>query len=182
MRTLLAITIIPAALLAAACGGGKPSPSAGTSKPQNFVQAAYRYSACMRQHGVPNFPDPKIVNHDGEHGVGIAVPASAGSSPAFKSAQSACQRLLPDAGQGPSPAQQHARALGLVSFARCMRAHGLTSFPDPTPQGQIRPETLSAAGIDIHSPAVLKAAYACVAASQGQLSRADIAQAASGGG
>jgi hypothetical protein len=177
MRKLLVI-LAPAALLAAGCGGS-PRATTNASNPQSFVQAAYKYSACMREHGVPNFPDPKVVDHNGEHG--IAIRAVGGNSPAFKTAQSACQSILPNGGQGPSPAQQHARAAGLVSFARCMRNHAITSFPDPTPQGQIRPQMLSAAGVDIHSPGVLKAAYACVSSSDGQLTRADIAQATKGG-
>lgn len=182
MRRLLALTLAPAALLAAGCGSSnKPSSAAGGSNSQSAIQSAYKYADCMRQHGVPNFPDPKVSDHNGEHGIAIAVPASVGTAPAFKSAQTACKGILPFGGGAPSANEQHARAAGLVSFARCMRAHGVNSFPDPTPQGQIKPQMLSSAGINIHSPAVLRDAYACVPSSQGQLTRADIAQAESGG-
>lgn len=182
MRRLLALILAPAAVLAVGCGSSnKPPSAAGGSNAQSAIQSAYKYSDCMRQHGVPNFPDPKVANHNGEHGIAIAVPADVGTAPAFKSAQNACKKILPFGGGGPSANQQHARAAGLVSFARCMRAHGVNSFPDPTPQGQINPQMLSSAGVDIHSPAVLQDAYACVPSSQGQLTRADIAQAESGG-
>jgi len=82
---------------------------------------ALRYTACMRSHGVPNFPDPII--HDGTIGFRIAARAAApepqssagtpGSNssgsgpnpkpsggapvmpPQFQAAQRACQNLMP---------------------------------------------------------------------------------------
>jgi hypothetical protein len=182
MRKLLILTLAPAVLIAAGCGGSKKNPPATASgaQSQNPIQAAYKYSACMRQHGVSNFPDPHVVDHDGGKGIAIAVPAGVAASPAFNGAQKACKGIIPGP-QDQSAAQQRARAQGLVSFARCMRAHHINSFPDPTTQGQINPQMLSAAGIDIHTPAVLQAAYACVSSSQGQLTRSDIAQVESGG-
>jgi hypothetical protein len=79
---------------------------------------ALQYSACMRSHGVPNFPDPTI--HNGEVGFHVAVRApgpgpkasgapgqNAGGNPGpnpggapamppqFQAAQRACQNLLP---------------------------------------------------------------------------------------
>ncbi len=95
-----------------------------------------KFSACMRKHGVTNFPDPNgqgvITIHSG---MGIDP-----GSPAFESARTACQKLLPNGGQ-PTPAQiaQHAaadaRLLGLHARAR---AQGLPRPverrpPDPRP-------------------------------------------------
>lgn len=183
MRRLLVLTTVCGAAIAVGCGGSHNNPPAAatSSKPQDAVRAAFKYATCMRRHGVPNFPDPKVSNHDGEHGIAIAINTGVSSAPAFKSAQTACRGIMPMPSPAQIAAQQHTRAAGLVSFARCMRAHGIASFPDPNPQGQIQPQTLSAAGIDIHSPAVLRAAYACVSSSHGQLTRADIAQAQNGG-
>lgn len=81
----------------------------------------------MRSHGVPNFPDP---------GSGGAIQIGSGSginprSPAFQSAQKACAKLLP----GPRALGGHgseARKLQLLHLARCMRRHGISTFPDPT--------------------------------------------------
>lgn len=70
----------------AAAGGGPPSPQA--------ARQALAFAQCMRAHGVPSFPDPKVTAHS----IRMAVPASAGRSPLFKTAQRACQSLLP--GQG----------------------------------------------------------------------------------
>jgi hypothetical protein len=80
----------------------------------------------MRSHGVPNFPDPGA-------GGGIQINASSGvnpRSPAFLAAQRACAGLLPGGG----PLGHHASEadkLKMLAMSRCMRTHGLPSFPDP---------------------------------------------------
>jgi hypothetical protein len=63
-----------------------------------------------------------------------------------------------------------------LAFASCMRAHGFRSFPDPTSSGQITHEMLAAAGIDVHQPAALQAADACVSISHGVITKADVAK------
>ena len=72
----------------------------------------------MRANGVPNFPDPS-------EGSGIPL----GTSPAFEAAQKACRHLLPDGGSV-APASE-AQKLQIFAIARCMRAHGVSGFPDP---------------------------------------------------
>ena len=78
----------------------------------------------MRSHGVSNFPDPSpggpsvIPNWINPH------------APAFLSAQKACAKFL---GGGGSPgAASTSEKVALLNLARCMRAHGLPNFPDPT--------------------------------------------------
>jgi hypothetical protein len=82
----------------------------------------------MRSHGVPNFPDPTV----GGNGVQFLGSGSGNNpqSPAFQSAQTSCQRLLPGGGPGSGPpsAQAHDQ---LLQIAECMRRHGISSFPDP---------------------------------------------------
>ena len=81
----------------------------------------------MRAHGVPNFPDPGS-------GGGIQIPTNSGinlKSPAFRSAQSACFKLLPGGGPGRGGVSE-ARKEMMLKLAQCMRAHGVSSFPDPT--------------------------------------------------
>ncbi len=136
----------------------------------------------MRQHGVPNFPDPTVHASGGHEAVGIAVSPTTTGSPAFKSAQNACQGIMP---APPSPAQQAARQryrqMHLLTFAQCMRSHGIDGFPDPNSQGQIPPNLLHSAGINIHLPNVIAAARTCVPASGGLLTQAAITQATAGG-
>jgi hypothetical protein len=50
-----------------------------------------RFARCMRSHGVPNFPDPKVTT--GTNGNGVVDLRGAGlnfHSPAFKAAAKAC--------------------------------------------------------------------------------------------
>jgi hypothetical protein len=58
----------------------------------------------------------------------------------------------------------------------------VSNFPEPNAQGDLTPEMLTAAGINVHAPAVDAAASACVSASDGQISAANVAQAEAGGG
>jgi hypothetical protein len=57
-----------------------------------------------------------------------------------------------------------------------MRAHGFRSFPDPTTSGQISHEMLATAGINVHQPAALQAADACVSVTHGAITKADVAR------
>lgn len=181
-RIIVALIMVGGAITAAGCGtAAKPPPNAGNGSPKDDVSAAYKFSRCMRDHGVTNFPDPRVVSSPGHQSVGIAVTPTLTGSPAFKSAQKACQGIMPGPGPGgnggPSPQQMAAHVKGMVSFASCMRSHHVPTFPDPTTQGQLTPAMLSAAGIDLHAPAFRAAAIACVPASEGQLNAAQVAHA-----
>jgi hypothetical protein len=79
-----------------------------------------------------------------------------------------------------NPTEQHAREHDVLAFARCMRHRGVTDFPDPTSQGELSLETLHAAGVDVHAPAVLAAARSCLPALNGAITGADIQRAESG--
>jgi hypothetical protein len=81
----------------------------------------------MRAHGVPSFPDPSSPGGGIQLGPGINP-----QSPGFQSAQSACQKLLPGGGPGRAGGNSEARKVQLVKLSRCMRAHGVTTFPDPS--------------------------------------------------
>jgi hypothetical protein len=181
-RIAVVLAIAGGALLAAGCGGTvKPPANSAAGAPGNGVAAAYRFSRCMRDHGVTSFPDPVVHSSAGHESVGIAVTPALTSSPAFSSAQKACQGIIPGSGpgggNGPSPQQVAAHVKGMVSFARCMRSHHVPTFPDPSTEGNVTPAMLSAAGVDLHAPAVRAAALACVPASQGQLTAAQITHA-----
>ena len=87
-----------------------------------------------------------------------------------------------NAAGGQSPQQEAAHLKGVLGFADCMRSHHVASFPDPNTQGDLTQAMLVAAGINVHAPAVDAAASACVSASDGQITAADVAQAEAGGG
>lgn len=87
-----------------ACSKYLPAPRPiSAAQVANLRKAALRLAACMRSHGVPNFPDPSVqAAPNGGIGVRIGIAAGGGgpspSSPAFQSAQKICGPLLQKAG------------------------------------------------------------------------------------
>ena len=176
-RPLIRISVVAAAsvsVLTAGCGGGSSAPAAITT-PNTLVA----YSECMRSHGVPNFPDP---DSSGEIPKDKVVAAIVGN-PRSPAAQTACRHMIPESGLGPpqTATPTRTRLADALSFARCVRAHGFPSFPDPTNQGQLTPEMVTAAGIDLHQPKVLRVGLACVPSSHGLLTPRAIERAVHGG-
>jgi hypothetical protein len=170
------------AALATGCGSSGPSGTTGQSAQNgsnSAVSAAYAYARCMRSHGVPNFPDPKVVVSPGRQAVGFAVNPSETGLPKFKSADKTCARILP-APSNPSPAQQRAHKQDLLAFARCLRTNGIHGFPDPDIQGRLTLQMVAAAGVDIHSRTFLDAAKACVGVTNGAITLPQIEAAVSG--
>jgi hypothetical protein len=84
----------------------KVLPNGGQPTPQQLAKArrqALAFSACMRRHGVPDFPDPNFSSGGG--GIGIRVHVTPGGdqnpqSPIFQAAMQACQGHLPFKGAG----------------------------------------------------------------------------------
>ncbi len=186
-RAFAVVALIAAtALFVGACGGSKNrSNSAGNAKGPNvsFAQAssdAYKHSACMRSHGVTNFPDPETASQNGQFQISIHLTPSISGSPAFQSAQQKCAHLMPSVGSvnnSPSPAQQRARTDAILAFASCMRKHGFARFPDPDSQGDLSLPQIQAAGINLQAPAVKPAALACVSVTHGEITKADVERA-----
>ena len=118
------IVAAAACLLASGCGGNSP---AHTTASPSIAARALAFSRCMRSQGVPNYPDPSGPNGE------VKIASNSGinfSSPAFQTAQSACQKLAA-AGSGASGSPAHVMGQ-FLAFSRCMRAHGIANFPDPT--------------------------------------------------
>lgn len=128
----------------------------------------------MRTHGVRTFPDPTTSPHAFKQAFN---PDSAlAQSPAFQSAYTACQHLLPNSGPGQDAAHSRAQIAAFLTFARCIRNHGFPSFPDPTAGGELTHEMIANAGINLHQPAVLQAGDACVSITHGYITQADVAR------
>jgi hypothetical protein len=141
------------AVLAAGCGGSNGSGSAGSGSTKAQFLA---YSRCMRGHGVSDFPDPTTPAGGG---VAFSIDAGPGSdlspnNPTFKAANQACRSLLPAGVQLPTPSSPKIAAE--VRWARCMRSHGVPSFPDPNNEG-----AFDSAKFDCSSPAFQTASKAC---------------------
>ena len=168
------------ALLAAGCGGGgspgvaRVATSATTATTaQQQQNGLLAFSRCMRSHGVPGFPDPQ-----GYAGGNVKLTIHGlGAGPQVQAALNACSSLLPRGGPQQTDQQTRTQLADELSFARCMRSHGLSRFPDPTAQGGLTVAMVQAQGIDVHSPAVLRVVQTCLPASHGGLTAAKVREA-----
>jgi hypothetical protein len=166
-RSGLPATVFVAAVglgLLAACGQGSSSPPSADSSSaggSSRSPSAAAFSACMRSHDVPNFPDPD------PNGRPLQVDAQqlGVSDSLYQVAEHACSHLLPTGGSleqqthqcllyGDCPPALVQQLLTIGRrYAQCMRAHGVPSWPDPTisAKGGRPVFDLTAAGIDPQS-------------------------------
>jgi hypothetical protein len=176
MKTVLAITGL--ALAVAGCGGNSPTQTqtgAGSSRsPKGGINAAYRFSACMRNHGLPNFPDPVVHTSAGSQEIGIRVTPGETKGPAFASAQKACQSIIgpPGPGNRNSATQDRQHLATLVAFTHCLHSHGYPTFPSPNAQGRLDPSTIASSGVDFHSSQFFGAARGCLSVTNGTITPA----------
>ena len=184
---LLAAAAAGVALLASGCSGSSSTTtstnSAGGASTENGVTQAYKYAACMRDHGASNFPDPHVSISGGSTQISMMATGNPKASPQIQAAQTACRGIMPgpsSVSPGAQAEQQRARTRDELSFARCMRKHGINGFPDPPAQGRLSLPMIRAAGIDLTAPQFRTAALACIPASNGILTRAAVLQATSG--
>ena len=155
----------------AACGSSPPSnpsssPSSGSNSSATQIHnESLTFARCARANGVPNFPDPP---GNGSYGVKSFAQQSNGhtmsingvsvNAPAFRTAMAECQQYLP---QPPAPsASQLAKMRALmVTWAKCMRSHGLPHFGDPTITAD--GHRIMHGDFNIDSPAYRAARQAC---------------------
>jgi hypothetical protein len=117
----------------------------------------------MRSHGLPSYPDPQ-VSESGNHGSVKLSPGGLARTPAFRSASRDCGHLRPDGGAPAAiSAQEQAQDL---EYARCMRSHGVPSFPDPDHDGVFSLPS----GIDQQAPPFQRATRACAQTQPSSLS------------
>ena len=138
-------------------GGGRGTPHFAL-KLNASGATAEKYAACIRAHGVPTFPDPNAE--------GVITGTSSSfdpGSPAFRRAQQACRKLLPNGGQA-SPQQIAKAQRSALAYSKCMRAHGVKDFPDPQISGgSIRLSLRGGPGSDLspNNPTFQRAQQAC---------------------
>jgi hypothetical protein len=175
------MTLIGTAMLVAGCGAGgsgqgvvslgtmtttataTTAPAARQSVNKSSpTNSAIAFVGCMRTHGESNMPEPNVSKTGGH--TSVSVSASSGidpNSPLFAAAYKACRHLLPNNG-APSkedtitPIDQK----DYLKAAACMRAHGITDFPDPSFQdGDV--SFSSRAQIDTNTPQYMGALRTC---------------------
>jgi hypothetical protein len=147
-------------MLAVACsGGGSGGPgvaaigssSSSSSSPSGSSgDAKLAFARCMRAHGMKDYPDP---GSGGGSGSDLDP-----YDPTFEAAYQSCRSLLPAGAQTLQQIHHRLTEQGL-NFARCMRAHGIAGFPDPSADGQF-PES-QMRGLGKGSPQFTAAQNAC---------------------
>lgn len=138
-------------VLFAACGGASPSgvasigsstsstspssaPTGNSGAPisPTMAKAQLAYSVCMRGHGVPNYPDP---NPGGGWSRSEFRTIDQNSS-AYLAATKHCAYLDKSAGLTPwSKSQLAKHVAAALKVSACMRAHGISNFPEPNALG-----------------------------------------------
>lgn len=135
----------------AACGGG-PGPDTTVAKVSRsgadqdtparkkasdaatVGEQLLAYAHCMRDHGVADYPDPKVTTSGRPHfDEGPGTFDELEDNAHFEKAQSACRSKQPAfAGQFERTVEEQAeQRASLLAFARCMRRQGI-EFPNPT--------------------------------------------------
>ena len=125
----------------------------------------------MRDHGVSGFPDPSTTetpNSFGIDGYNFDLPSTMNTqSPAYTSADKACQSALASGSSGgpPHPVSLATARKHALAHAVCMRAHGVPNFPDPVVTGSGNGITVGSggpgAGMNPQSPAFQRAEKIC---------------------
>jgi hypothetical protein len=174
---LLGAMVVATSLVVSGCGSGSSgngvakvaSTGSGTTAANDSASSKKAdpaaFSACMRKHGVTDFPDPdsqgriRITGGQSANGQQTGVDPQ---SPAFIAAQHACQSLMPNGGKQ-DPQQQAKDVQAMLAFARCMRSHGVAKFPDPKVAGNggVQLSINANSGVDPGSPVFQSAQKAC---------------------
>jgi hypothetical protein len=166
IRTGLLLCLL-LALGVAGCGGGgggggvatanggssaRPSSSAGGAGLSDH-EKDLRFAQCMRDNGVPKYPDP-----DANGGGGVDLNQLGVDKAKVDAAQEKCKQYAPNGGVPRTPdAQQVER---MRQYARCMRENGVPKFPDPDANGGLALDA-NKLGMDPLGPKMKAAERAC---------------------
>jgi hypothetical protein len=139
-----AAALLVGALLAG-CGG-----SSGGDVKNQALHRALKATACMRANGVPNYPEPKLI--DGA----VRISITRDINPTTPGVQAAAKKC------GYQAEQQAEETRSRIAFVHCMRAHGVAKFPYPTASGHVSAAMVRAHGINPGSPAVARVVARCL--------------------
>ena len=142
MKRYLSLVLIAFLAGCSASPAGSASPSPTVMSNDQVLAIGREAAQCMRQHGIPDFPDP-VVDQHGQ----IQLPDTAAGNNAKQEmgshpeAQQACEPILErippnqrGTSRGPGQFSQEDLA-NLLKFAQCMRRSGIPEWPDPKADG-----------------------------------------------
>ena len=143
---LLAVGLLPALCLTG-CGdkgggakkvatGGNGAKASSSAKASSGACDPTKYAQCMRDNGIPDFPDPEV---DADGRIRMSMPQAADGQLIDKTvldaATAKCKQYMPNGGQ---PPKLDAKELEQQQkYAKCMRENGVPNFPDPDANGGI---------------------------------------------
>jgi hypothetical protein len=164
----LAAALAGTALLAAACSGS--SAGADTFAPGATYAQTLAFAKCMRANGVPQFPNPDRQGNFNNNNAMVQALDEGYSQQ--RQVLMVCRSLLPNAGTGLTMAQMQQISQqnldAAVKAVNCMRAHGITNFPDPKLSNQNSgvnwqpvSSAVQAGGLSLDTPSYEAAFLAC---------------------
>jgi hypothetical protein len=150
--------------------GGAPS-SAAPSGDAQVLSIGRQYSQCVRDHGIPTFPDLVLLaghltipdnaaGQAGEQALQGNQSARTGCAPIMQQLPAGAQK-----NQGPSSQER----TNLVKYSQCMRQHGVPEWPDPDANGGF-PISGTPLISELKSQRVMTAEQACQQFFNGEIS------------
>jgi len=172
VRRLAVAGLVLPALVLTACSSRTGSPpvahlAGSESTAASPDDALHLAGACLRQHGIPNFPDPAVATDGPAAGHAILDKSALKGYPtsAVNQALNACRTALDqaDIASGPNSSISQQQIQARLALAQCVRAHGVPNFPDPNPTtGDVTPPP----GLSKTSPSIVAAIRACPSQAQ----------------
>jgi hypothetical protein len=98
---------------------------------EELEEQALDFSQCMRENGVPDFPDPEI--EDGR--IQMRIEGGEIDQDAMEKAQQECEDLAPRGGGTFSEEERQEMQDAFLAYAQCMRDNGY-DMPDPDFSGE----------------------------------------------
>jgi hypothetical protein len=146
--------VLVVGLAGCSAAGGSRAATTTTTGSQDVAAIWHELIQCARANGMPGLPDPQIDAQGQPHFPG----GDPGNPP--ESVMRACRSIidrLPESVRNGGDEANPADVPALLEFAKCMRSHGLASFPDPLPDG-----TFPVSGLPAKAdPAFRTASQAC---------------------
>ena len=152
MRRRLKIGVLAALLVGpTACGPGSSEPDSTVSA-ADLSSLGRELAQCLRDNGVPEFPDPIV--RDGN----VVMPQNQPAD-AVDNAMKECQDILDEIPQQGGGNSSSARDVPqLRKFAQCLRDNGVPDWPDPKTDGSF---PVLNTPLDTKTPELQKARTAC---------------------
>jgi hypothetical protein len=113
--------------------GGDGSENGGDEK--DLEEQALEFAQCMRENGVPDFPDPEVEDGRIQMRVGGSAGGGELDQEAVEQAMQACEDLAPRGGGNFSEEDRQEMQDAMLEYAQCMRDNGY-DMPDPDFSGE----------------------------------------------